>query len=169
MSQSDARSIENSIHELQIFFSYKSKLKLPGLSQKCTELQSTEVLRIFDISLIVTWSTCHEIFQNGNESNILSNLIVSYFVLDWGRCSGHLTMTNDATDGTRLYTSRVIPQLLPAPSLTLERWWNALQLTSCHYCSSHAALQRPACCSPPLTPVTLLSASRCVTLFCLRS
>ena len=112
---------------------------------------------------------CHEIFQNGNESNILSNLIVSYFVLDWGRCSEHLTMTNDATDGTRLYTSRVIPQLLPAPSLTLERWWNALQLTSCHYCSSHAALQRPACCSPPLTPVTLLSASRWVTLFCLRS
>ena len=107
--------------------------------------------------------------QNGNESNILSNLIVSYFVLNWGRCSGHLTMTNDATDGTRLYTSRVIPQLLPAPSPSLERWWNALQLTSCHYCSSHAALQRPACCSPPLAPVTLLSASRCVTLFCLRS
>ena len=32
-----------------------------------------------------------------------------------------------------------------------------------------AALQRPACCSPPLARVTLLSASRCVTLFCLRS
>ena len=47
--------------------------------------------------------------------------VVSYFVLDCGHCSWHLTMTNDATDGTRLYTSRVVPQLLLAPSLSLGR------------------------------------------------
>lgn len=76
--------------------------------------------------------------------------VVSYFVLDWGRCSRHLTMTNDATDGTRLYTSRVIPQLLLAPSLCLERddgmqcsWHPVITAAAMQHCSARM-LQSPA-------------------------
>ena len=82
------------------------------------------------------------------EANIFRDLVF-HIVSDLGRCSRHLTMTNDATDGTRLYTSRVIPQLLLATSD------DGMQLTSCHYCRTSAAV---ACCSPPLTRLTLRSA-----------